>query len=101
MKRILQILESPEVRSELLEMATMTMELVETFAAPRENEHKESTEMVPSADIGALVENGQAFCDHYIHYGKRKLNGGHNHQCNKGADRTPAQRAGDAKRRKQ
>jgi hypothetical protein len=30
-----------------------------------------------------------------IDYGSSKKNGGHNHQTNKGADRTPAQKAGD------
>lgn len=35
-----------------------------------------------------------------ISYGKQKKNGGHDHRRNKDKDRTPAQRDGDAKRRK-
>lgn len=35
-----------------------------------------------------------------IDYGNQKKDGGHNHQTNKDEDRTPAQKAGDAKRKK-
>jgi len=35
-----------------------------------------------------------------ISYGKQKKDGGHDHRYNRGDDRTPAQKAGDRKRRK-
>ena len=35
-----------------------------------------------------------------IHYGKMKLDGGHDHRTNRNEDRTPAQKAGDEKRKK-
>lgn len=35
-----------------------------------------------------------------IESGKNKKSGGHDHTTNKGDDRTPAQKAGDAKRKK-
>ncbi|MCS4231352.1 hypothetical protein M2410_002086 [Stenotrophomonas chelatiphaga] len=35
-----------------------------------------------------------------IDYGKQRLDGGHDHRYNTGVDRTPAQRAADAARRK-
>lgn len=34
-----------------------------------------------------------------IKYGNQKADGGHDHRTNKGADRTPAQKAGDDSRR--
>lgn len=36
-----------------------------------------------------------------IDYGKQRLDGGHDHRYNTGVDRTPAQRAADAARRKE
>lgn len=36
-----------------------------------------------------------------IDYGKNKGDGDHDHRGNKGGDRTPAQKEGDKKRRKQ
>lgn len=36
----------------------------------------------------------------FMDYGKKKMNGGHDHRYNKGNDRTPAQILGDKKRRK-
>lgn len=35
-----------------------------------------------------------------VPYGKNKQDGSHDHRHNKGADRTPAQKAGDEKRKK-
>lgn len=35
-----------------------------------------------------------------INYGNQSKNGSHDHRSNKGADRTPAQQAGDKARRK-
>lgn len=42
----------------------------------------------PSATMGA------------INYGKTKVGGGHDHRYNTGPDRTPAQKAGDAAKKK-
>jgi len=36
---------------------------------------------------------------HRVTYGNQKKDGSHNHQYNRGNDRSPAQKAGDLKRR--
>lgn len=45
----------------------------------------------------AVTSNSHGF----IEGGKNKKGGGHDHTTNKGDDRTPAQKAGDAKRKKE
>ena len=48
----------------------------------------------------SLPGNGMGRLD-AIDYGKQRLDGGHDHRYNTGVDRTPAQRAADAARRKE
>jgi hypothetical protein len=45
---------------------------------------------------GAVKGGGQGIIDH----GRNKNGGGHDHRTNTGQDRTPAQKKGDAERRK-
>lgn len=59
-----------------------------------------STTMATTAVTAATVATTTKIVEGIIEHGRMKNGGGHDHRTNTGKDRTPAQRSGDAKRRK-
>jgi hypothetical protein len=76
------MIKDPEVRGATMEAVEAVIEVM--------------TSIISSPDISQQRD----LVDCVVPYGRQKKNGSHNHIYNKGGDRTPAQKAGDIRRKK-